>query len=446
MELSLELRQKQVLSPQMQQSVELLQMNLLAFSEYVKDAAEENPLLEWEEEDQEKETLLQKLDWLAESDEQNRGFYRIEQEEDLQDIHGKNDVESLKEYIFFQIHTMKGETWEKAALSFLAECMEDSGYLPKDAVESLQERLHLDGGEAERLISMFQTLDPVGVGARSLQECLLLQLKEKQASPLSLLLVEEHLEELAKNHIQQVAKKQKVPVNAVIQALAEIRSCQPKPGSGFVDERTVEYVVPDILVEKQGDALVVRFNQNAIPHLRINTAYADILRAGAEKETEQYIAEKVKQAEWMLQCMHRREVTLQKIAECIVEVQKAFFLEKDGQLVPLRMIDVATHLEMHESTISRGVKDKYLQCEKGIFPLHMFFSKAMQTTGDETISADHIHNKLKELILQEDKKKPLSDRVLTEGLQAEGICISRRTVAKYREEMGIPSASGRKEY
>ena len=446
MELSLELRQKQVLSPQMQQSVELLQMNLLAFSEYVKEAAEENPLLEWEEESEEKETLLQKLDWLAESDEQNRGFYHIEQEEDLQDTHGKNDMESLKEYIFFQIHTMKAEPWEKAALSFLAECMEESGYLPKDAAESLQERLHLGSAEAERLISMFQTLDPVGVGARNLQECLLLQLKEKQASSLALLLVEEYLEELAKNHIQQVAKKRKVSVDAVMQALKEIRSCQPKPGSGFADERAVEYVVPDILVEKQGDALVVRFNQAAIPHLRINTAYAGILRAGAEKETEQYITEKVKQAEWMLQCMHRREVTLQKIAECIVQVQKAFFLEKEGQLVPLRMIDVADRLEMHESTVSRGVKDKYLQCEKGVFPLHMFFSKAMQTTGEETISADHIQKKLKELILQEDKKKPLSDRVLAEGLQAEGICISRRTVAKYREEMGIPSASGRKEY
>lgn len=447
MGLLLELNQKQILSPQMQQSVEILQMNILALSEYAKEAAEENPLLEWDEEEfnEKKENqLLQKLEYIAESDEQNRGFYHIEQEEPTRDAIGRNDMESLREYLLFQIHIMKIKAEEQAALTFLAESVEESGYLSEDAIESMRKRLLLSTEEAEQALCLFQSLDPVGVGARNLQECLLIQLREKKASSLAIELTEKYLDELAKNHIQQIARKLKVPIDDIVGALQEIRTCQPKPGSGFVGEGAVEYVVPDILVEKQNGELTVSLNSAVIPHLHVNPAYAKMLRAGAEKETEQYITEKLKQAEWMLQCIQRRESTLFSIATCIVEKQKNFFLEKEGQLVPLRMMDVASTLDMHESTISRGVKDKYLQCEKGVFPLHIFFSKAIQTSGEESVSVDHIHRKIKELIEQENKKKPMSDRILTEKLVDEGIEISRRTVAKYREAMGIPGASGRK--
>ena len=192
--------------------------------------------------------------------------------------------------------------------------------------------------------------------------------------------------------------------------------------------------------------------QKKYPHLEITfcvrggPANNDALREDAEEETKSYIAERLKQAEWALQCISKRESTLQQTAECIVRRQKAFFLQAEGELVPLKLADVAEELQMHESTISRAVKEKYLQCERGIFPLHAFFSKALAAEGEDAVSADSIRQQIRMLIAQEDKQKPLSDRELTEQLTAQGIQISRRTVAKYREGMDIPSAAGRKQF
>lgn len=172
-----------------------------------------------------------------------------------------------------------------------------------------------------------------------------------------------------------------------------------------------------------------------------------LLREKADAQTEEYIAEQLKRAEWALQCISRRESTLQQVVEAIVEKQRDFFSEPQGQLVPLRLVDIAEQLNIHESTVSRAVKEKYLQCERGVFPLHTFFSKAMaKAEAAENVSADSIKNRLRAIIDAEEKTKPLSDRELTERLTAEGVQICRRTVAKYREAMGIAGASGRKRY
>lgn len=455
MELSLQLQQKQVLSQKMQQSVEILQMNALALSEYAKDLAEENPLLEWSEENEPLENrgekLLQKLEWLEEADEQNRSFYRMEHEQEEQEREderfGRKEGQSLREYLLFQINILKIPEDNKKVLRFLAESTAESGWLEKDAVESLIERYQLKQSTAARILAEFQTLDPPGVGARNLRECLLIQLKQKNASALAYKIVETHLDELAKNRLSHMAKALKVSKEELMAALQEIRSCQPKPGSGFQGEGGVEYVIPDILVERKGEELIVSTNNAVMPRLNISHAYVKLLREGANAETEEYIADKLKQAEWALQCISKRESTLQQVAEYIVRYQKDFFLHPHGQLLPLRMADVAEGLEIHESTVSRAAKEKYLQCERGVFPLHDFFSKAMAKTEEEgTVSADSIRERLKTIIAEENKQKPLSDRELTEKLVAEGIQISRRTVAKYREGMGIPGASGRKAY
>lgn len=455
MELSLRQQQKQILSQKMQQSVEILQMNTLALSEYAKDLAEENPLLEWSEEQEpaqtRKETLLRRLEWLEEADEQNRGFYRAEQEQAEREREdnrfGKKEGQSLREYLLFQINILKIPEDHKKVLRFLAESTAESGYLEKDAVESLMERYRLKESTAARILTQFQTLDPPGVGARDLRECLLLQLRQKQASPLAERIVEVYLDDLAKNRLSQIAKKEKVSMAELTAALQEIRTCQPKPGSGFAGEGTVEYVIPDILVEKKDGSLIVTVNGAVMPRLHISHAYVKLLREETNEETEHYIAEKLKQAEWALQCIQKRESTLQQVAEFIVAWQRAFFLHPQGQLLPLRMTDVAEGLEIHESTVSRAVKEKYLQCERGVFPLHAFFSKALaKGTEEEAVSAESIREQLRALIEGENKQKPLSDRELTERLTAEGIQISRRTVAKYREAMGIAGASGRKRY
>lgn len=454
MDLSLQLQQKQVLSQRMQQSVEILQMHALALSEYAKELAEENPLLEWTEEEQQtedrSEKLLQKLEWLQEADEQNRGYYHIEQEmaeqEQEDSRFGQKETQSLREYLLFQINILKIPEDHKKVLRFLAESTAENGYLEADAVGTLIERYHLKERTAARILEQFQSLDPAGVGARDLKECLLIQLRQKAASALACRIVEQHLEELAKNRLSYLAKQCKVSVAEVTAALAEIRSCAPKPGSGFRGEAPVGYIIPDILVEQRNGKLLVTVNRSVTPHLQISASYVKLLREGTETETADYISDKLKQAEWALQCISKRESTLQQTAECIVRRQEAFFLHPDGKLQPLKMADVAEELQMHESTVSRAVKEKYLQCERGVFPLHAFFSKALAAEGEETVSADSIRQRIRTLIAEEDKQKPLSDRELTERLTAEGIQISRRTVAKYREGMEIPGAAGRKTF
>ena len=452
MEISLQLQQKQILSLKQQQSVEILQMNALALSEYARELAEENPLVEWSEENEtfapQKEKLLQKLEWLEEADEQNRSFYRVEHETDEADAErfGMKDEQSLREYLLFQINTQEIPEGHKTVLRFLAESTAENGYLEPDAMEMMMERYPMKKSTAARILSEFQSLDPVGVGARDLRECLLIQLKQKGASPLAVKLVEKHLEDVAKNRLSHIAKQMKTTTAEIAEALKEIRGCQPKPGSGFVGEGNVEYVIPDVLVEHKNGEWNVIVNGSVTPHLNISHAYVKMLREGVNTETEQYISEKLKQAEWALQCISRRESTLQNVAECIVRRQKVFFAEPHGQLMPLRLADVAEELGIHESTVSRAVKEKYLQCERGVFLLQDFFSKAIAKEDAGTVSADSIRDRLKTIIEQEDKQKPLSDRELTEKLVAEGIQISRRTVAKYRETMGIAGASGRKEF
>lgn len=448
MEISLQLQQKQVLSLKQQQSVEILQMNALALTEYARELAEENPLVEWAEDMEEAkgERLLRKLEWLEESDEQNRSFYHAEHEGDEKekDRFGGKAEQTLREYLLFQINTRSIPEGHKIVLRFLAESTAESGYLEKDAVAMMAEKYPMKEETAVRILQEFQTLDPPGVGARDLKECLLIQLREKKVSPLAMEMTEHYLDDIAKNHLSHIAKQLKKPMTEVSSALQEIRSCQPKPGSGFAGEGNVEYIIPDILVTCEDQKLTVTVNGGVIPRLNISHAYAKILREGADAETEKYIAEKLKQAEWALQAIARRESTLQQVAECIVRRQNAFFTDH-GQLSPLRLADVAEELGVHVSTVSRAVQEKYLQCDRGVFPLQAFFSKGL-AAEDGTVSADSIRERLKYIIENENKKKPFSDRELTEQLVAEGIQISRRTVAKYREAMSIAGASGRKSF
>ncbi|WP_313529705.1 RNA polymerase factor sigma-54 [Anaerotignum sp.] len=452
MDLSLQLAQKQILSQRMQQSVEILQMNTITLSEYIHELAEENPLLEWQDNSAEQplkdDKLLRKLEWLEEADEQNRSMYRVEQEDERerQETVGKRERESLREYLLFQINILKVNEGFKRVLRFLAQSTEESGYLEQGALEAAQEKFHMEGTCCTDVLNLLQSLDPPGVGARNLEECLLIQLRQKSASSLAISMVEKHLHDLAKNRMSHVAKQLKVTLDEAIAAFEEIKNCEPKPGQGFICDKPVEYILPDVYVQKKDGQLLVTINSSATPKLYISQSYIKILREGSSEETKEYISNKLKQAEWAMQCISKRESTLLETAKCIVDQQKEFFLRCDGPLKPLRMADIAECMQVHESTISRAVRDKYVQCDRGVFALNSFFSKALAADGEGTVSADSIQQKIRSMIEEENKKKPYSDRELTEKLQKEGIQISRRTVAKYREGMGIAGASGRKSY
>lgn len=452
MDLSLQLAQKQILSQRMQQSVEILQMNTIMLTEYINELTQENPLLECQEEPVEQsakeDKLLRKLEWLEEADEQNRSMYRVEQEDegDRGESVGKRERESLREYLLFQINILKVKDKVKRVLRFLAESTEESGYLEKGALEVAEKKYHLIGNDSKEILHVLQSLDPSGVGARSLQECLLIQLKQKNASLVAINLVGKYLPDLARGRMSHIAKQMRVSAEEVRSAFEEIKSCQPKPGVGFSSEEPVEYILPDVFIHKVEGQLVVSVNGGATPRLFVSQSYLKLLREGATEETKSYISNKLRQAEWAIQCISKRESTLIETAKCIVQRQEEFFRHPEGLLRPLRLTDVAECMQVHESTVSRAVKDKYLQCDRGIFPLNAFFSKALSVEGESTVSADSIQQKLRRMIEGENKKKPYSDRELTEKLQQEGIQISRRTVAKYREGMGIAGAPGRKRF
>lgn len=451
MDLSLQLRQKQVLSQRMQQSAEILQMNTLALSEYIHTLSEENPLLEWTEPQEnihENDRLLEQMQWLHEADEQNRYLYQMEQDSDTEQENarfGQSAAPSLQDYLHFQISMLPLEKQQQQMLDFLAQNLRECGYLEDGALQEMQAHYHLSDEQAQEILSQLQSLDPSGVGARNLQECLLIQLRAKNASKAACLLVETALEDLAKNRISYLAKKLHLSITEIQNALEEIKACSPKPGSGFAAQVPTEYIVPDVFAFHCGTELEISLNATHTPRIFVSSSYQNILKTDGSEQTKEYIAKKLRQAQWAVECIHKREDTLLATTQQIAAHQREFFDSPTGTLKPLRMADIAEKMQVHESTISRAVKDKYLQCERGIFPLSFFFSKGI-AVGTENVSVGSIQEKIVTLIENEDKHAPLSDRELTEKLIADGVKISRRTVAKYREGMGIAGAAGRKQY
>ena len=234
-------------------------------------------------------------------------------------------------------------------------------------------------------------------------------------------------------------------VDDVLQAMEVIRELNPKPGNSFSSRENLKYITPDVTVVKLKDYYEILLNEYMYPKMSINGYYRNMLKAGNDKETKDYVTTKVKQAEWVMQCVSQRNVTLMNVSKCIVDVQECFFTYGPGYLRPLKLADVAEMVGIHESTVSRAVKDKYLQCSWGIFPMNYFFIGAISKAGNENAAtADTAKNLLKEIIADENHEKPYSDRILSEKLAERGVKISRRTVAKYREAMGIKDASGRK--
>lgn len=450
MELSMTVAQKQILSQRMQQSAEVLQMGMITLFEYMQNVAIENPVVEWEEayNEQEYNKVLQKLEWLDATDEQNRRYYQEEQEDQEENDDWKfkqQEGETLQEHLLYQINILPISAKQRKILSFIVQSIKEDGYLEQDSFYALKEKFHITQQQAEQALKYIQSLEPAGVGARNLKECLLLQLERKsQKYPLCETIIKQYLELLAKNQLHIIAKELKVKIVEVVEASEIIKKLCPKPGIGFSSKEKIEYIVPDIIIKQKEDNFFVIMNDKFLPKLKINGYYKEILSQDTSPAAKEYITTRVKQAEWTMQCIAKRESTLMKIAECIIQLQKPFFEQKNEGLLPMQLYDVAQKIGVHESTVSRAIKEKYLQCCRGIFPLSYFFSTAISTNLEETISSDNIKKMIVTLINQEDKKKPLSDRALAENLNEKGIEISRRTVAKYRDALGIAGASKRK--
>ncbi len=455
MGLELKVGQVQKISQNMIQQVNILQMSSQELTEYVKDLSMENPVMELEDREPEnpEQERLKKLEWLSEMDEQNRIYYRQEREESGDSgmgDQGEQEEETLGESLLQQLLGGPYSEYQMGIFKYLAECLDSRGYFV-DSVSEVACHLGIPGEDIEECLKVMKTLEPAGVCAADLSECLYIQLKAKEKGQefnVEKQIVKEYLELLGKNQLPAIAKRMEIPLERVLQAKQEIQGLNPKPASGYADRGGLRYITPDVTVVKLADYFEIMVNEYVLPEIRLNKDYMKLLRSGdCDKEVRQYLSDKVRQMEQVQDYISKRNKTLTRLARFLVEEQKEFFQYGKGHLHPLRMRDAAEKLEVHESTVSRGVKEKYLQCCWGIFPMDYFFTKGfVEDENRETIATDRILGILKEIIEKEDKKKPYSDQKLALKLAEQGITISRRTVAKYREGMQIPDCRGRKEY
>lgn len=460
MELSMSMKQTQTLSPQMMQSMEILQMGSQDLLEYIQDQVQENPVLDVEEKynkGDDTAVLQRKLEWLESTDAQNRYYHRQDAEEDERDpISNYGTVDEMEEnlylYVLSQLEVMDLEPELLATGRFLVESLNQNGWLD-ESLEELAEELRQPVSQLEEALAVVQSLQPVGVGARSLAECLELQLKRRhRGNELAIRIVREFLDPLSKCRYGLIAKNLGVSQEEVRAACEVIRTLNPRPGSGFATRENLVYITPDLFVVNFPDHFELLTNDYFFPNLNISGYYNRMFKSTEDATVKEYLAGKVRQAKWVVQSIEQRRSTLLRCAECILEMQEEFFRRGPGHLKPMCLADIAEQVEVHESTVSRTVRDKYIQCASGVYPLSYFFSRGLGTgsarlgTESSNTSPDSAKALLKKLIGEENKKKPLSDQKLCEMMGKEGCELSRRTVAKYRDELGIPSTTGRKQY
>ena len=457
MELNMSMKQTQTLSPQMMQSMEILQMGSQELLEYIEDQVQENPVLEMEEKyrSQDEDSVLQrKLEWLESSETQNRIYHQQDSEDDSTDPisnYGNADEseENLYLYVLSQLEVMDLEPELLEAGRFLVESLNQNGWLD-ESLEDLAAELEKPVELLERALAAVQSLEPAGVGARDLSECLVLQLKRRREdSSLALRIAQDHLEALSKNRYNCIAKALGATQEEVRAACDVIRSLNPRPGAGFATRENLIYIDPDIFVVNFPDHFELLTNDYFFPTLNISSYYSRMLKDSDDAEVKDYLAGKVRQAKWVVRSIEQRRSTLLQCAECLLELQEDFFRHGPGHLKPMSLSDIAQKIGVHESTVSRTIRDKYIQCASGVYPLSYFFSRSLGSSrakaAGDAVSPDTAKNLLKKLIAGEDKKKPLSDQKLCELMAKEGCELSRRTVAKYRDELGIPSTTGRRQ-
>jgi RNA polymerase sigma-54 factor len=324
------------------------------------------------------------------------------------------------------------------------------GEADEDAVRDPLVRVAFEAGVgmevAERVLRKVQGLDPVGVAARDLRECLLLQARHLNADlPEVVAIIERHLKHLESKNYAAIARDLKIPVEEVVKAVKVIASFDPKPGRAHTSEEA-QYITPDVHVYKVGDRYVTVLNDDGLSKLRISGMYRQALKSGQAGAAKDYIQDKLRSAVWLIRSIHQRQRTIFKVTESIVKFQRDFLDKGIAHLKPLILRDVAEDIGMHESTVSRVTTNKYVHTPQGIYELKFFFNSAIARTGGDEIASEAVKSHLKQIVAAEDPKHPHSDQRIVELLKGQGIEIARRTVAKYREVLGILPSSKRKKY
>ena len=460
MDLKLQMKQSQVLSQRMIQSAEILQMTSQELNTYISEVALENPVIDMVEpaSGSEQQESIEQQQWLNSFREETYYLYQRQNNDDDYDFKNSWNIdtdtgETLQDYLWSQLITEAFSEQEAGILKYMLECLDSKGYLSESTADiavstGAEESLILD------LLEDLQNLDPAGVCARNLEECLKLQLARREMlTPKLEAIIDSCLELVAKNQIPAIARKLRLSPAEAAGYCQIIKSLNPKPGVSFSSRDQLRYIIPDVTIVKFKEHFDILLNESMYPGIEVNSYYRQMNQNPDSPELKDYLDTKIRQAEWIKQCISQRSKTMMEVSKAILERQEAFFAYGPSHLVPLRLVDIADMLGVHESTVSRAVSKKYLQCSWGVYPMNFFFSREVASRKSSSGSSDtrsmtsaHVKEALKAIIEEEDKKKPFSDRMLSEKLAEKGISISRRTVAKYREEEGISDASGRKEY
>lgn len=434
------LQQELRLTPQQLQSMEILQMNSQELLEHLNQAYEDNPVIEKEDPSDLQaayNALRQKASWI---DGGPTGASFTHESQDLPE-QGAYDREpdSLAFFLKDQLERLRLPKPREALAKYLADLVDEDGYLPEEELEGLR-GMQLPADLLTQALDTLQSLEPAGVGARDLSECLCIQLRRQEpVDPAALRIATDFLPELARKHYGPICRELGLSMEAVTAAAEAIAALDPHPGRAFQPQETTHYIQPDVFVIEEDGTLEVILNEYYLPKVSISSYYARLLKETGEEETKQYLRQKMQQAKWLLSSLDRRGATLQHCAEAVAEAQAAFFTDQSPKLQPMSLSDLATKLSMHPSTISRAIRGKYLQCRQGTFPLRYFFSRAVGGSSRQALKLQ-----LLELVRREDPAHPLSDQQLCHLLSSETVHIARRTIAKYRLELGIPSSSLRK--
>ncbi|HEY8361761.1 MAG TPA: RNA polymerase factor sigma-54 [Tissierellaceae bacterium] len=451
-DLTLEQTQKLIMTPELRQAIELLQLNTLELKEYIARELEENPILEITGVTEDYENIEKyannEIDWKEYFESFDDYSYRQEIDKNIEEYNFESYISyepTLREFLLSQLNLIPLDNKEHKIGVSIIENIDNNGYLTTP-VEEIAKMINSSVEEVEIILNIIQNFDPPGVGARDLKECLLIQLRDRRDINKHVVdIIENHLEDLAYNRILKIAKALNIEVYEVQEACDFIRRLEPKPGRAFGSSLESGYIIPDAEIRIIDGELVVILNDATGPRLGINNYYKSLLRAANDRDTIEFLNQKFNSAMWVIRSIEQRRATIKKVIESIAKFQREFFLEGEKSLKPLTLKDIAKDVGMHESTVSRATNGKYVQTPRGLYELKYFFSSGVESDDGE-ISSISIKKLLKEIIDKENPKKPYSDSKLTELLAQRGIKISRRTVAKYRDELNIPPSNIRKRY
>ena len=470
---TLKLAQQLIMTPQLQQAIKLLQLSRLELIETVSQELEENPVLEdnpWEDRDED-----QNSPDAVETDDSSRGDpLEVRADERVpQDINWENymgeyssrslastyeardtpsfenfvsEEDDLQDHLLWQLVLSKFTEEEERFGAELIGNINEDGYLASP-VEEIAETVGVEPEKLEGILQIIQEFDPPGIAARDLRECLLNQLRIHEIdNPVVKLIVQDHLGLLENKNYLLLSKKIGKNSDQIREAVEIITQLDPAPGRQYSTERP-QYISPDIYVYKIDDEYVIMLNEDGLPRLKINSVYKDFLEGKTviASDTKEFLQDKLRSAVWLIKSIHQRQRTIYKVTESIIKFQRSFLDNGISHLKPLILKDVAEDISMHESTISRVTTNKYVHTPQGVFELKFFFNSAINRVAGDTIASESVKERIRKIIQDEDRVKPLSDKKIVELLKTDGIDIARRTVAKYREMMGILPSSKRKD-